>query len=83
MGKLLVEAVQNREVGALLYRKFIEQGRLLFSEFLNIRKQTGELTRQGHQCCAAGWDVVIYLLGRFRNCASCCADVIRMCSLSA
>jgi hypothetical protein len=27
----------------LFYRKFIQQGRLLFAEFLNIRKQRGEL----------------------------------------
>lgn len=43
MGKLLVEAIQNPEVGVLFYRKFIQQGRLLFAEFLNIRKQRGEL----------------------------------------
>ena len=43
LGKLLTEAIQNPEVGALFYRKFIQQGRLLFAEFLNIRKQRGEL----------------------------------------
>ena len=43
LGKLLMEAIQNPEVGALFYRKFIQQGRLLFAEFLNIRKQRGEL----------------------------------------
>ena len=43
LGKLLVEAIQNPEVGVLFYRKFIQQGRLLFAEFLNIRKQRGEL----------------------------------------
>ena len=43
LGKLLAEALQNPEVGALFYRKFIRQGRLLFAEFLNIRKQRGEL----------------------------------------
>ena len=43
LGKLLAEALQNPEVGALFYRKFIQQGRLLFAEFLNIRKQRGEL----------------------------------------
>jgi len=43
LGKLLIEAIQNPEVGALFYRKFIQQGRLLFAEFLNIRKQRDEL----------------------------------------
>jgi AcrR family transcriptional regulator len=43
LGKLFVEAIQNPEVGTLFYRKFIQQGRLLFAEFLNIRKQRGEL----------------------------------------
>jgi AcrR family transcriptional regulator len=43
LGKLLVEAIQNPEVGVLFYRKFIQQGRLLFAEFLNIRKQREEL----------------------------------------
>jgi AcrR family transcriptional regulator len=43
LGKLLIEAIQNPEVGSLFYRKFIQQGRLLFAEFLNIRKKRGEL----------------------------------------
>jgi AcrR family transcriptional regulator len=43
LDKLLVEAIQNPEVGVLFYRKFIQQGRLLFAEFLNVRKQRGEL----------------------------------------
>ena len=43
LGKLLIEAIQNPEVGPLFYRKFIRQGRLLFAEFLNVRKQRGEL----------------------------------------
>ena len=43
MAKLLSEAMQNPEIGALFYSKFILQGRLLFTEFLNIRKQRGEL----------------------------------------
>ena len=43
MGKLLTEATQNPEVGALFYSKFILQGRLLFTEFLNLRKERGEL----------------------------------------
>ena len=43
LGKLLTEAIRNPEVGSLFYRKFVQQGRLLFAEFLNIRKQRGEL----------------------------------------
>jgi AcrR family transcriptional regulator len=43
LDKLFVEAIQNPEVGVLFYRKFIQQGRLLFAEFLNLRKQRGEL----------------------------------------
>ena len=43
LGKLLIEAIQNPEVGSLFYRKFIQQGRLLFAEFLEIRRQRGEL----------------------------------------
>jgi len=43
LGKLLSEAMKNPEVGALFYRTFIVQGRLLFTEFLNVRKRLGEL----------------------------------------
>ena len=43
LDKLFLEALRNPEVGALFYRKFIQQGRLLFAEFLNVRKQRGEL----------------------------------------
>ena len=43
LDKLFVEAIQNPEVGVLFYRKFIQQGRLLFAEFLNLRKQRGEV----------------------------------------
>lgn len=43
MGSLLVEAIQNPDVGVLFYRKFIQQGRLLFTEFLNVRRERGEL----------------------------------------
>jgi len=43
MGKLLSEAMREPAVGAVFYRKFILQGRLLFAEFLNVRKQRGEL----------------------------------------
>jgi AcrR family transcriptional regulator len=43
LGKLLAEAIRNPEVGAMFYRTFIMQGRLLFTEFLNVRKRLGEL----------------------------------------
>ncbi len=43
LGKLLTEAMKNPEVGAMFYRTFIVQGRLLFTEFLNVRKRLGEL----------------------------------------
>jgi AcrR family transcriptional regulator len=43
MGKMLSEAMKNPEVGAIFYKTFIEQGRLLFTEFLNTRKVLGEL----------------------------------------
>lgn len=43
MGKLLSEAMKNPEIGALFYKTFIVQGRLLFTEFLNARKALGEL----------------------------------------
>src|SRR6478752_3836377 len=39
LGKLLTEAMKNPEVGAMFYRTFIMQGRLLFTEFLNVRKR--------------------------------------------
>ena len=43
MGNLMIEAIQNPDVGVLFYRKFIQQGRLLFTEFLKVRQQRGEL----------------------------------------
>lgn len=43
LDKLFVAALQNPEVGELFYRKFIQQGRLLFAEFLNVRKERGEI----------------------------------------
>jgi AcrR family transcriptional regulator len=46
LGKLLSEALVNSEVGALFYRTFIVQGRLLFTEFLNERKRLGELREE-------------------------------------
>ena len=46
MGKLLSESMKNPEVGAMFYRTFIQQGRLLFTEFLNVRLRLGELREE-------------------------------------
>jgi AcrR family transcriptional regulator len=43
LGKLLSESMRDSKVGALFYSNFVVQGRLLFTEFLRIRKQFGEL----------------------------------------
>jgi AcrR family transcriptional regulator len=43
LGKLLEEALHDSKVGALFYRTFIVQGRLLFTEFLRVREKFGEL----------------------------------------
>jgi AcrR family transcriptional regulator len=43
LGKLLEESLNDPKVGALFYRTFIVQGRLLFTEFLRVREQFGEL----------------------------------------
>lgn len=43
LGRLLTEAMRDPKVGALFYSNFIVQGRLLFTEFLRVRKQFGEL----------------------------------------
>jgi AcrR family transcriptional regulator len=43
LAKILNEAMRNSDVGALFYRTFIVQGRLLFSEFLSVRKEHNEL----------------------------------------
>jgi AcrR family transcriptional regulator len=43
LARLLTEAMKNGEIGELFYRTFIVQGRLLFTEFLNVRKRIGEL----------------------------------------
>ncbi len=43
IGKLLTESMKNPEVGAMFYTTFIMQGRLLFTEFLNVRSRLGEL----------------------------------------
>jgi hypothetical protein len=46
LARLLTEAMKNAEVGAMFYRTFIMQGRLLFTDFLNVRRRLGEL-REG------------------------------------
>lgn len=43
MTKLLQETMADPKVGALFYSTFIVQGRLLFTEFLQVRKDVGEL----------------------------------------
>jgi len=43
LGRLMAVAMQNPEAGALFYRTFIVQGRMLFTEFLNSRAKLGEL----------------------------------------
>jgi AcrR family transcriptional regulator len=46
LGRLLAEAMHDGQVGAIFYRSFIAQGRLLFTEFLEERNDLGEL-REG------------------------------------
>ena len=41
--KLLTEAMGDPKVGALFYSTFIKQGRLLFTGFLQVRMEHGEL----------------------------------------
>jgi AcrR family transcriptional regulator len=41
--KLLAEALRDEKAAALYYRTFIMQGRLLFTEFLQVRRERGEL----------------------------------------
>jgi AcrR family transcriptional regulator len=43
LGKLLVESLNSPEVGALFYKTFIVQGRLLFTQFLKSRQEVGEV----------------------------------------
>ena len=45
LARLLEESMHNPSFGALFYRTFIKQGRLLFTEFLNVRRNLGELRR--------------------------------------
>jgi hypothetical protein len=44
LSKMLNETMLNPQVGALFYGTFIVQGRLLFMEFLKMRKEGGELS---------------------------------------
>jgi hypothetical protein len=46
MSKILNEAMDNPDVGILFYRTFIVQGRLLFTEFLSVRKERDELRHE-------------------------------------
>ena len=41
--KLLSESLRDEKAGALYYRTFIVQGRMLFTEFLQVRRDRGEL----------------------------------------
>ena len=41
--KMMKEAMDNPKVGSLFYSTFIVQGRLLFTEFLSVRKDRTEL----------------------------------------
>jgi AcrR family transcriptional regulator len=43
LSKMIREAMENPKVGALFYSTFIVQGRLLFTEFLSVRKDRSEL----------------------------------------
>jgi AcrR family transcriptional regulator len=44
LSKMLNETMRNPKVGGLFYGTFIVQGRLLFTEFLRVRKEHGELS---------------------------------------
>ncbi|MCU1329836.1 MAG: Transcriptional regulator, TetR family [Bryobacterales bacterium] len=44
--KLMAEALRDEKAGALYYRTFIMQGRLLFTEFLQVRRERGELREE-------------------------------------
>lgn len=41
--RLLTEAMRDAEAGEVFYRSFIQRGRVLFTEFLQARKDRGEL----------------------------------------
>ena len=46
LSRMLSEAIKNPQVGALFYGAFIVQGRLLFTEFLRLRKERGEIREE-------------------------------------
>jgi AcrR family transcriptional regulator len=62
MGKLVNEALSDQKVGALYYSTFIVQGRLLFAEFLRVRREFGEL-RDGVDIEAASAIFLSSLIG--------------------
>lgn len=64
LGKLVGEALKDQEVGAIFYRTFILQGRRLFAEFLNARKEVGEL-REGLDVEAAAAMFLAFLTSVF------------------
>ena len=43
LGKLVHESMRNADVGALFYKTFIVQGRLLFTQFLKSRQEVGDV----------------------------------------
>jgi len=43
LAKMLNEAMGSQQIGALFYSTFVVQGRLLFTEFLRVRKERNEL----------------------------------------
>jgi AcrR family transcriptional regulator len=43
MGKMMEEALHDPKVAALYYKTFVVQGRRLFTEFLRVRREFGEL----------------------------------------
>ena len=46
LSRMLSEAIKSPQVGALFYGAFIVQGRLLFTEFLRLRKERGEIREE-------------------------------------
>jgi AcrR family transcriptional regulator len=62
MAKLVDEALKDPKVGSLYYQTFVVQGRLLFSEFLRVRQQYGDL-RDGIDIEAAAAVFLASLIG--------------------
>ena len=62
LSKLLEESLHDPKVGALFYKTFIVQGRLMFTEFLRVRAQFGEL-REGVDVEAAAATFLASLTG--------------------